>query len=216
MEIRDPSSASLNQYLINVKGWHSRGYLPHYDTGQKIQHVTVHLGDSLPATARRRIDEHTKLSPRPKRALTKLQLIHNTLDEGHGACWLNRQAPALLVKNALFHFDGERYDLHAWVIMPNHFHALFRPYDDWLMSKTISSWKGFTAKEIRKWIKENELIEEKPQKHFWQPEYWDRYIRDKAHYERVVQYIHQNPVKAGLCQRVEDWPWSSAANQREA
>jgi hypothetical protein len=41
-------------------------------------------------------------------------------------------------------------------------------------------------------------------------EYWDRFIRNDTHLENVVLYIHQNPVKAGLCQRAEEWPWSSA------
>jgi hypothetical protein len=41
-------------------------------------------------------------------------------------------------------------------------------------------------------------------------EYWDRFIRNDRHLENVVLYIHQNPVKAGLCQRAEEWPWSSA------
>lgn len=44
----------------------------------------------------------------------------------------------------------------------------------------------------------------------WHREYWDRYIRDHAHYANVVEYIHENPVKAGLVTRPEDWKWSSA------
>jgi hypothetical protein len=41
-------------------------------------------------------------------------------------------------------------------------------------------------------------------------EYWDRFIRNDRHLENTVLYIHQNPVKAALCQRAEEWPWSSA------
>jgi hypothetical protein len=45
---------------------------------------------------------------------------------------------------------------------------------------------------------------------FWQDDYFDRYIRDEAHYRRVVRYIENNPVKAGLVRTAAEWPWSSA------
>jgi REP element-mobilizing transposase RayT len=49
--------------------------------------------------------------------------------------------------------------------------------------------------------------------HVWYLEYWDRFIRDSRHFEQVVAYIHQNPVKAGLVAQAEDWPWSSAGRE---
>ncbi|MCL7455160.1 MAG: hypothetical protein M8467_19160, partial [Anaerolineae bacterium] len=50
----------------------------------------------------------------------------------------------------------------------------------------------------------------------WMREYWDRYIRDERHFEAVVAYIHDNPVKAGLVKNAEDWPWSSARELAES
>jgi hypothetical protein len=47
-------------------------------------------------------------------------------------------------------------------------------------------------------------------------DYWDRYIRNDAHFENTVLYIHQKPVKAGLCELAEDWPWSSAGTLRSS
>jgi len=44
----------------------------------------------------------------------------------------------------------------------------------------------------------------------WHREFWDRYIRDEEHYQDTVDYIHNNPVKAGLSKSPEAWPWSSA------
>ncbi|WP_269543117.1 REP-associated tyrosine transposase [Cerasicoccus fimbriatus] len=199
-----------------MKGWHSRGYLPHLDNPEKIQHVTLHLADSIPLKAIRRIDEAIKLAPENKRGIEKLQRLHDYLDAGYGSCWLKHGQLADIVANCIKFFDGERLDLHAFVVMPNHAHVLFRPYPDWSMQKTVSSWKSFSAREIKAWLFDNGHGDKLGDGPLWQPEYWDRYIRDESHYKRVVDYIHQNPVKAGLCQRAEDWPWSSAADIREA
>ena len=49
----------------------------------------------------------------------------------------------------------------------------------------------------------------------WMREYWDRFIRDDTHHKAVVDYIHNNPVKAGLCKEAKDWPWSSAAGNAD-
>ncbi len=45
---------------------------------------------------------------------------------------------------------------------------------------------------------------------FWQKEYFDRFIRNARHFAKVVAYIENNPVKARLCEKPEDWPFSSA------
>ena len=60
-------------------------------------------------------------------------------------------------------------------------------------------------------LKEAELGLGVPGKHFWMREYWDRYIRDENHFHSTIAYIHDNPVKAGLCAYSYEWPWSSAA-----
>ena len=46
-------------------------------------------------------------------------------------------------------------------------------------------------------------------------EYWDRFIRDKKHFDNVVEYINNNPVKAGLCLNKEDWKWGSYYYKRD-
>ncbi len=71
----------------------------------------------------------------------------------------------------------------------------------------MQSWKSYTGK----WALKNneELGLGIKTKHFWMREYWDRFIRDKKHYETVVDYIYNNPVKAGLCIKKENWKWSS-------
>ena len=86
--------------------------------------------------------------------------------------------------------------------MPNHVHTLFTPEPGWTLSQIAHSWKSYTASEC------NRVLTRKGE--FWQREPFDRYIRNEQHYENAVSYIEHNPVKAGLCDKPEDWRWSSA------
>ncbi|WDE95522.1 hypothetical protein PQO03_07295 [Lentisphaera profundi] len=76
----------------------------------------------------------------------------------------------------------------------------------------VHSWKSYTAHEIRKLLSENKAGETPalPGGKLWQEEYWDRFIRDERHFINTIEYIHQNPVKARLCNELTTWPWSSA------
>jgi REP element-mobilizing transposase RayT len=104
-------------------------------------------------------------------------------------------------------FDGSRYRLIVWCVMPNHVHALIDPKDS--LARIVQSWKSYTGR----WIlaRDAELGLGVPGKECWMREYWDRYIRDENHLRQVIHYIHENPVKTGLCETATDWPWSSAA-----
>jgi REP element-mobilizing transposase RayT len=111
------------------------------------------------------------------------------------------------MRDSLQHFDGQRYRLIAWCIMPNHVHVLLETLTP--LAKIVQGWKSITARWALTHSEEFQLGIPDP-KHLWMREYWDRFIRNDRHLENTVLYIHQNPVKAGLCQRAEDWPWSSA------
>jgi REP element-mobilizing transposase RayT len=106
------------------------------------------------------------------------------------------------VENALLYFDGERYRLLAWAIMPNHVHAMIEQIEGYALGGIIHSWKSFTAKEINKLQRSTGSV--------WSADYHDRFIRHAEHYECAVNYIELNPVKAGLVGRAEDWLFSSA------
>ena len=71
-------------------------------------------------------------------------------DAGHGECWLRRDEIAALVENALLHFDGQRYRLLAWSVMPNHVHVLCECLEGHPLSVIIHSWKFFTSKEANR------------------------------------------------------------------
>jgi REP element-mobilizing transposase RayT len=123
-----------------------------------------------------------------------------------GCCALKHPLVATVMMETLEKYDPERYRLIAWCIMPNHVHVLIEPRTS--LPKIVQSWKSYTGR----WGMERnaELGLGVPGKAFWMRDYWDRYIRDESHFQRVVDYIHWNPVNAGLCREPHDWPWSNA------
>ena len=177
---------------MSHKGWHSRHYLPHFDSQDVIQFLTFRLADSLPAEAIERV----KTADRPE------TLRHEMLDRGWGACWLRSDPIARLVEDALLAFDDTRYRLHAWTIMPNHVHALFTMLPAASLGSIVSSWKRFTARQANQKLGRSGA--------FWQTDYWDRFIRNETHFAMVENYIDQNPVKAGLVDEASLWPYGSA------
>ena len=189
------------------RSWYSRGYLPHRDEPHFLQSITYRLADSLPLEKLRELEDELRTLPEDHRDSAKRQKIERWLDAGMGCCALRHPEVARYVQNAFLHFHGERYRLHAWCIMPNHVHVLIEPLAD--LSSIVQGWKSFTSR----WVLQNgaALGLQLPQHgRFWMREYWDRYIRNESHYRKTVDYIHQNPVSAGLCASPNAWPWSSA------
>jgi REP element-mobilizing transposase RayT len=181
-------------------GWHSRGYLPHFDGGDIPQTITFRLFDSLPLMLPNRW--RRELSHDPDLDAHLREHIESYLDQGHGSSFLKQPAIATLVQDALLHFDGVRYRLAAWVVMPNHVHLLATPCTGHTVSRILHSIKSYTATEANKHLDRHG--------EFWQKESFDRRIRDSKHFAAAVAYIENNPVKARLCKRPEDWAYSSA------
>jgi putative transposase len=126
------------------------------------------------------------------------------LDEARcGPNWLRRSEIAEVVQRTLQHAAGELryYDLPAYAIMPNHVHALLLP----LISpgRLLQSVKGFSAFEA------NKLLGRSGEP-FWQREAYDHWVRNEVEFERIRRYIEENPVRAGLAGKAEDYAWSSA------
>ncbi|QOJ12353.1 MAG: transposase [Chthonomonadaceae bacterium] len=192
------------------RGWYSRGYLPHFDGGDISQAVTFRLADSLPAERIWAWREELKSLPKDKASAEERKRIERWLDAGHGAAYLRDPRIADLVQSALLRFDGERYRLHAWVVMPNHVHVLVTPEKGQALSRILHSWKSYTAHEALRMLKEDAFRDCSQPSKFWQRESFDRFIRNEDHFRRCVDYIHMNPVKARLCAAPEEWRWSSA------
>lgn len=182
------------------KGWYDRGYLPHFDGGQIIQFITFRLADSLPQNV---LDVfQLKLERELISEVEYHRSIDKYLDGGHGKQYLANVRVAEIVEENLFRFNGQRYKLHAWVIMPNHVHLLLAPKEGHSLSPILHSMKSYSANRA------NEILNRKGV--FWSKEYFDRFMCDSDHFEKTVAYIHNNPVKAGLCGRATDWRFVSA------
>lgn len=191
-------------------GFHSRGYLPHLKVAGATYFVTFRLADSLPREILDRLDAWRTDQLRRAAAEERTQLdatfaaeIDAHLDHGAGTCWLRDERIATLVADALRHFDGARYRLHAWVVMPNHAHALVQPLPGHALEQILHSWKSFTAHRA------GEMLERSGE--FWQRESYDHWVRDESEFAHFRRYIEENPVKARLCAQACDWRWSSAA-----
>ncbi|MBA3699032.1 MAG: transposase [Planctomycetes bacterium] len=203
------------------RGWHHRGYLPHFDAPGMWQSITYRLADALPIAVVRKLAEELGIAdaragrPRPQgkaftdddpddeRRRAYRKKVEAWLDAGQGACHLRDPSIAEIVQHNLLHHAGERYHLGAWVVMPNHVHVLIRIQESWPLDRVVHGWKSFTAKRII-----TALALRPP---LWQGEYWDRYIRDEAHWLRAKQYIEENPVAARLVKKPQEWKWSSAS-----
>jgi putative DNA methylase len=172
-----------------------------------VQACTFRLGDSLPASVLESWEPDVSALPPEERATARKRRIDAWLDAGHGACWLRDARVAALVEESLLHFDGTRYRLLGWAIMPNHVHALVETMEGWPIEEVAHSWKSWTAHAANRVLGRTGK--------FWQREYHDRFVRDGTHFERVLRYIEENPVKAGLCECSEDWRWGSARRCRD-
>jgi len=186
--------------------WYSRGYLPHLDDREKVQSITFRLADSLPREKLEALEEQLATMSKEEAESTRRKSIEQWLDAGLGSCALRHPAVATLMEETLQKFDGDRYRLLAWCVIPNHVHVLIQPKNK--LGKIVQSWKSYTGRWA---LNRNAALGlGVPGKKFWMREYWDRFIRNENHLIQVVDYIHENPVKAGLCVKAEDWPWSSA------
>jgi len=180
---------------------HQTYNLPHWQQEERLYFVTWRLADSLPADKlnqwKEERDAWIASHPEPWNEETENEYherfsntIDTWLDAGSGECILKDPKIAAIVADALRHFDGQRYQLEAFVVMPNHVHVLFQLSADYKLEDVIQSWKSFTAKEINKTRGASGEV--------WQRDYWDRIIRNPEHLENTGRYIARNPEKAGL------------------
>jgi REP element-mobilizing transposase RayT len=188
-----------------AKGWYSRGYQPHFDEPELVQSITFRLHDSVPeAVLERWRLELGLLNPTPSDDPRQVELRKrlDVEDAGYGCCHLGREDTATIMQNALLHFDGTRYKLLAWCVMPNHVHVLSETVPGHPLPGVVHSWKSFTGTAINRVIGTSGT--------FWMPDYFDRFVRNQKHLESVIDYIENNPVKAGLVADPTEWRYSSA------
>ncbi|MDE2817311.1 MAG: transposase [Chloroflexota bacterium] len=197
-----PASASLPSATLEPRGWHFRGYLPHFDGGAIPQMVTFRLAGTLPSTVLARWNQELNYLGETQKKSALRRRLEAYLDQETKDTPLRNPQLAAMVEDALLYFANTRYHLHAWVVMPTHVHVLFAPLAGHAVSTIIHSWKSFTAHQAVKRFGCSAP--------FWSQDYFDRFIRNERHFTAAIAYIEANPVKAGLCQRNVDWRFSSA------
>lgn len=199
-----------------VSGFHTRNTLPHLKKEGAVYFVTFRLSGTLPKqfieklkAERKAILQQAIMAKRPLTWQEQEEVfkwysarVDAHLDLGHGECFLKRADIAELVANSMRHFDGERYELRAWCVMPNHVHVVVWPMAGYSLSEILHSWKSFSATEANK-------ILGRTGRKFWQKESYDHMIRNDDDQARYCAYTTMNPVKAKLCEKPEDWRWSN-------
>jgi REP element-mobilizing transposase RayT len=186
----------------------SRGYLPHREAEHPVYFVTFRLADSLPrelvARFRRERGDSKKATPREAPVADRAKLretrallrrAERCLDSGLGKCHMHDPRIAKIVADAIQHFQGTRYELLAWCVMPNHVHVVFSPLSGNRLDGILHSWKSFSA------LIANRLLGRRGD--FWQREYFDHLVRNSTSLRRLIRYVKENPRKAGL----KNWPW---------
>ena len=207
-----------------------RRYLPHWDVPGAAYFITTCLYGSIPAQGLLEIAQYRReLQERPRPAsvpddewrLRSWKLNFIRIDQWLDLRSVNRvlENPALAqtVMDANRYFAEDRYDLYAFVVMPSHFHWLFQPRQSWIdtlaetertpRERITYSVNRFTSTRCNK-----QLNRKGP---FWQKESFDHWVRDIEELERIIRYIEENPVKAGLATTPEEWPFSSANLRRQ-
>ena len=182
--------------------------LPHWEIEGATYFLTFRLADSIPTGVIGQINHSVAawlklhnlsdrrevqwLSEREQMEFRKLISVQEEawLDRGSGSCVLREKACREHLVAAFEFFDGERYALDAYVIMPNHVHLLVQPIDGWSLSSIAGSWKQYSARRINVHLGQSGS--------FWQKETFDHIVRTAAKLEECRRYIAANPQKARL------------------
>ena len=198
----DPS----DQYVV---AWRN---LPHWCQAGTVCFMTWRTADSMPKPVVQRWEaeraellrqHHIDSAGDWRAALNRLPAVvrqkikwtlterwDSHLDNCHGRCVLKRPELGQIVADSLCSFDGERYVVTDFVVMPNHIHLLVAFLDEDTMLKQVANWKRYTARTIN--------VELKDKGHFWQEEDFDHLVRSPEHFDYYRRYIADNPIRAHL------------------
>jgi len=176
-------------------------HLPHWRQAGATYFVTFRLGDAMPQEKLKQwklekiqwLQEHPEPHSQADREEYHSRFtdqLQKWLDAGYGKCLLRQPQISKLVEEALGFFDGERYLLGTYVVMPNHVHVLVRPLEGHTLSEILHSWKSFTSNKINEALHSRGTV--------WLDESFDALVRNEAQLEKYANYISENPGKAAL------------------
>ncbi|MDO9578731.1 MAG: transposase [Candidatus Cloacimonadales bacterium] len=209
----------FNGVIMKSKFFYKEFYkrnLPHYQPENGVFFITTCLANSLPPKKLKEIKEKKNDFEQMLKQVSKsqkiivLQEFHNRyfkdfddfLDSQRNNCWLSQADLRNIIIENLFYWNNLKYYLFAFCIMPNHVHIILKPklksscsYES--LSDIMFSMKSYTANECNKILDRNGS--------FWLHESYDHYIRNADEFDYYVDYVQQNPVKAGLIKKWSDW-----------
>ena len=194
-DVYHPSAPNFYTGRGEVKATYAN--LPHWNRDNTACFVTFRLHDSIPAEKWQALDAERKAwlaaHPQPWEddvAREYHQRFSATaqkwLDNGYGSCLMSEDRVRLQVEQAVWHFAGQRYDLYAFVVMPNHVHVLFQPFRGCDANAIVSSWKSFTSHGINRLLGKTGTV--------WQKESFDTLVRNDRHFHTIIRYIRENDL----------------------
>jgi REP element-mobilizing transposase RayT len=195
--------------------------LPHFQPEGATLFVNFRLAGSIPKIVMEQLKSEAEEGERALRRTAGPAELDNLIYEERkrqfgrwdkvldqakkGPFWLRQSEIAEIVIEALHYRNGKVCDLDVFTVMPNHVHTVFRPlrksdggYHP--LQTIMHSLKRYTARQANKI-----LGRDGP---FWQHENYDHVVREGAEWERIVKYVLNNPVKAGLVENWQDWPYT--------
>jgi len=180
-----------------------RRNLPHWHPENRSIFLTWRLYNSLPASLVEQARTARSVCATKIPPGRRFQILDTVLDKAStGPLWLRNPLVATHIVETLHKGESalHQYSLHSFVVMPNHVHILISPKIP--LSRITNGIKGVTSRRAKS-------ILALQQKHFWQDESFDHWVRSPEQFDTIRAYIENNPVKAGLAAHPEDWPWSS-------
>lgn len=189
--------------------FHEGSVLPHWEVSEGRYFVTIRQAGSLPDSVVERLRERARrqnVSVETTRSI--FADIEEVLDGDDGGGDLTRPDIAEILAEAISHrVTRDVWDMMEYVIMPNHVHLFFRLCEGRLM-KTMIGFKRWTGRQAA------EHLDRKGER-FWQREWFDHWSRSPTEDERIAAYIRHNPVKAGLVEKCNQWPYGSWETSEE-
>ena len=187
-----------------------RGRLPHMQVEDGRYFVTLHLAEAIPNVSQHRIHQEAlalkaatqKWNRKVTLAIARMVFreLEKWLDKSNYVRYLTQQPIAEIVMESLQHRQhGNRWHIFDSVIMPNHLHMFFEIDNELSLKTEMELFKQWTSRQAKKL--------QGPSERFWQVEWFDHWSRSAEQDENIIRYIANNPVKAGLVNCAEDWPY---------
>jgi len=202
--------------MLDYALYHKR-FLPHIQPMGRPLFITIRSSDSIPkkymeeykrytemlkqAEKQKPEDHDLKVNNNKKAFAYMDDIFHNNQGSIN---FTKHEAVAALITENLQSLHGVSCFISAYTIMPNHLHILLRPFErdgkPISIAEIMKSFKGLTARQVNLILNRSGAL--------WYREYYDHWLRSGREFVNVVEYIRQNPVKAGLVREPEEWKWT--------